>query len=80
MRHRSPCLHDDAPGFVEMLVQRARANAGYSVMVCGEWVHRERRFTSIDREAAPAEFADEPHDPAAAGPDRREETSCASCC
>ncbi|RDJ27755.1 amidohydrolase [Bosea caraganae] len=42
---------DDALGFVEVLVQRAKARAVHSVMIGGDWVYRERRFTRIDREA-----------------------------
>lgn len=42
---------DDAPGFVDVLVQRAKARAVHSVMVGGEWVYRERRFTRVDRDA-----------------------------
>ena len=36
---------DDAIGFVDVLVQRAKSRAVHSVMIGGEWVYRERRFT-----------------------------------
>lgn len=42
---------DDALGFVDVLVQRAKSRAVHSVMIGGEWVYRERRFTRVDREA-----------------------------
>ncbi|PZU92260.1 MAG: amidohydrolase [Chelatococcus sp.] len=49
---------DEAQGFVEVLVQRAKSRAVHSVMIGGEWVYRERRFTRIDRDAVLAEIAD----------------------
>ncbi|MBX9876699.1 MAG: amidohydrolase, partial [Beijerinckiaceae bacterium] len=41
---------DDGLGFVEVLVQRAKAKAVHSVMIAGEFVYRERRFTRLDRD------------------------------
>jgi cytosine/adenosine deaminase-related metal-dependent hydrolase len=42
---------DEAIGFVDVLVQRAKARAVHSVMIGGEWVYREGRFTKVDRDA-----------------------------
>lgn len=42
---------DEGLGFVEVLVQRAKAKAVHSVMIAGEFVYRERRFTKLDRDA-----------------------------
>jgi len=42
---------DEAIGFVDVLVQRAKARAVHSVMIAGEWVYREGRFTKVDRDA-----------------------------
>ncbi len=49
---------DDALGFVDVLVQRAKSRAVDSVMIGGEWVYRERRFTRVDREAVLAGIAE----------------------
>ncbi len=49
---------DDGLGFVEVLVQRAKAKAVHSVMIAGEFVYRERRFTRIDRDAVLAGLAE----------------------
>lgn len=49
---------DEALGFVEVLVQRAKSRSVHSVMIGGEWVYRERRFTRIDRDAVLSEIAD----------------------
>ena len=49
---------DEAIGFVDVLVQRAKAHAVHSVMIGAEWVYRERRFTRIDREAVLAGIAE----------------------
>lgn len=49
---------DDAQGFVDVLVQRAKTKAVHSVMVGGEWIYREQRFTRVDRDATLAEIAD----------------------
>lgn len=45
-------------GLVDVLVQRAKAGSVHSVMVGGEWVYRDRRFTRVDREAVLAGIAD----------------------
>ena len=45
-------------GFVEVLVQRAKSAAVHSVMIGGEWVYRERRFTRVDRDRVLAEIAE----------------------
>jgi 5-methylthioadenosine/S-adenosylhomocysteine deaminase len=44
-------------GLVDTLVQRARSGAVHSVMIDGEWVYRDRRFTRLDRDAVLAELA-----------------------
>ncbi|MCU4178873.1 amidohydrolase family protein [Bosea sp. BH3] len=44
-------------GFVDVLVQRAKAKAVHSVLIGGEWVYRERRFTKVDRDAVLGEIA-----------------------
>jgi 5-methylthioadenosine/S-adenosylhomocysteine deaminase len=44
-------------GLVETLVQRARSGAVHSVMIDGEWVYSDRRFTRLDRDAVLAELA-----------------------
>jgi 5-methylthioadenosine/S-adenosylhomocysteine deaminase len=49
---------DEAIGFVDVLVQRAKARAVHSVMIAGEWVYREGRFTRVDREAVLAGIAE----------------------
>lgn len=49
---------DDALGFVDVLVQRAKARAVHSVMIGGGWVYRERRFVRVDREAVLAGIAE----------------------
>jgi cytosine/adenosine deaminase-related metal-dependent hydrolase len=49
---------DEALGFVEVLVQRAKTKAVHSVMIAGEFVYRERRFTKVDREAVLAQLAE----------------------
>ncbi len=49
---------DEALGFVEVLVQRAKIKAVHSVMISGEWVYRERRFTKLDRDAVLAGLAE----------------------
>ncbi len=49
---------DDGLGFVEVLVQRAKAKAVHSVMIAGEFVYRERRFTRLDRDAVLAGLAE----------------------
>jgi 5-methylthioadenosine/S-adenosylhomocysteine deaminase len=48
---------DEAIGFVDVLVQRAKARAVHSVMIGGEWVYREGRFTRVDRDAVLAGIA-----------------------
>lgn len=48
---------DSGLGFVDVLVQRAKAKAVHSVMVGGDWVYREGRFTRVDRDAVLAEIA-----------------------
>jgi hypothetical protein len=48
---------DSGLGFVDVLVQRAKAKAVHSVMIGGEWVYREGRFTKVDRDAVLAEIA-----------------------
>ena len=45
--------------FVDVLVQRAKAHAVHSVMIDGEWVYRDRRFTRVDREAVLAGIAEQ---------------------
>lgn len=42
---------DEAIGLLDVLVQRAKAKAVGSVMVGGEWIYRDRRFTRVDRNA-----------------------------
>ncbi len=49
---------DEALGFVEVLVQRAKAKAVHSVMIAGEFVYRERRFTTLDRDTVLAGIAE----------------------
>ena len=49
---------DDGLSFVEVLVQRAKAKAVHSVMIGGEFVYRERRFTKIDRDTVLAGLAE----------------------
>jgi cytosine/adenosine deaminase-related metal-dependent hydrolase len=49
---------DEGLGFVEVLVQRAKAKAVRSVMIAGEFVYRERRFTRLDRDAVLAGLAE----------------------
>jgi 5-methylthioadenosine/S-adenosylhomocysteine deaminase len=49
---------DDALGFVDVLVQRAKSRAVHSVMIGGDWVYRERHFTRIDRAAVLAGIAE----------------------
>jgi cytosine/adenosine deaminase-related metal-dependent hydrolase len=49
---------DDAIGFVDVLVQRAKTGAVKGVMVEGEWIYRDGRFTKIDRDAVLAEIAE----------------------
>lgn len=49
---------DDGLGFVEVLVQRAKSKAVHSVMIAGEFVYRERRFTKLDRDAVLAGLAE----------------------
>jgi 5-methylthioadenosine/S-adenosylhomocysteine deaminase len=44
--------------FVDVLVGRAKANTVHSVMIDGEWVYRDRRFTRIDRNAVLASIAE----------------------
>ena len=45
-------------GVVDVLVQRAKAGAVHSVMVGGDWIYKERRFTRVDREAVLADMAE----------------------
>jgi 5-methylthioadenosine/S-adenosylhomocysteine deaminase len=45
--------------FADVLVGRAKANAVHSVMIDGEWVYREGRFTRIDRSAVLAGIAEQ---------------------
>ena len=49
---------DEALPFIDVLIQRAKAGAVDSVMIGGEWVYRERRFTKVDREAVLAGIAE----------------------
>lgn len=49
---------DEAIGFVDVLVQRAKSRAVHSVMIAGEWVYREGRFTRVDRDAVLAGIAE----------------------
>jgi 5-methylthioadenosine/S-adenosylhomocysteine deaminase len=46
-----------ALGLAEVLVHRAKASAVRSVMIGGEWVYQDGRFTRIDRDAVLAEIA-----------------------
>jgi cytosine/adenosine deaminase-related metal-dependent hydrolase len=50
--HQSAAL-----GLAEVLVHRAKASAVRSVMIGGEWVYRDGRFTRVDRDAVLAEIA-----------------------
>lgn len=50
--YQSPAL-----SLVEVLVQRAKAAAVHSVMVGGDWVYQDRKFTRIDRDAVLADIA-----------------------
>ena len=45
-------------GLVDVLVQRAKTGSVHSVMVAGEWIYRDRRFTRVDRDAVLTEIAD----------------------
>ena len=49
---------DDALGFVDVLVQRAKARAVHAVMVGGDWIYREGRFLHVDRDAVLTEIAE----------------------
>ncbi len=44
-------------GFVDVLVQRAKAGAVHSVMVGGDWIYQARKFTRVDRDAVLADIA-----------------------
>ncbi len=44
-------------GFVDVLVHRAKSGAVHSVMVGGNWVYRDRRFTRVDRDEILREIA-----------------------
>ena len=44
-------------GFVDVLVQRAKSGSVHSVMVGGDWVYRDRRFTRVDRDEVLAQIA-----------------------
>ncbi|MGY6570216.1 MAG: amidohydrolase family protein [Salinarimonas sp.] len=48
---------DDAIPFVDVLVQRARANSVIGVMIAGEMIYENNRFTRIDRDQVLAEIA-----------------------
>ena len=50
---------DAAIAFVDVLVQRAKAHAVHSVMIAGQWVYRDRRFTQVDRDAVLAGIAEQ---------------------
>jgi cytosine/adenosine deaminase-related metal-dependent hydrolase len=49
---------DDKIGFVDVLVRRAKQHAVHSVMIAGEWVYRERRFTRVDKDHVLARIAE----------------------
>ncbi|PZO00394.1 MAG: amidohydrolase [Hyphomicrobiales bacterium] len=49
---------DDGLAFVDVLVQRAKTKAVHSVMIGGEFVYRERRFTTLDRDHVLAGLAE----------------------
>jgi 5-methylthioadenosine/S-adenosylhomocysteine deaminase len=49
---------DDKIGFVDVLVRRAKQRAVHSVMIAGEWVYRERRFTRVDKNQVLAGIAE----------------------
>ena len=51
--YQSPAL-----GLVDVLVQRAKAGAVHSVMVGGDWIYRDRKFTRVDRDAVLADIAE----------------------
>ncbi|GGH17843.1 N-ethylammeline chlorohydrolase [Alsobacter metallidurans] len=44
-------------GLVETLVQRAKSGAVHSVIIGGDFVYQDRRFTRVNRDAALAEIA-----------------------
>ncbi|WP_420102615.1 amidohydrolase family protein [Bosea sp. (in: a-proteobacteria)] len=48
---------DDALGFVDVLVQRAKTKSVHAVMVAGDWIYREGRFTHVDRDEVMTEIA-----------------------
>lgn len=50
--YQSPAL-----GLVDVLVQRAKAGAVHSVMIGGDWIYQDRKFTRVDRDAVLAEIA-----------------------
>jgi cytosine/adenosine deaminase-related metal-dependent hydrolase len=52
----APYQHPDI-GFVDVLVQRAKAAAIKTVMIAGEVVYADGRFTRLDRDAVLAEIA-----------------------
>ena len=49
---------DDALGFVDVLVQRAKTKAVHAVMVAGDWIYREGRFIHVDRNMVLSEIAE----------------------
>ena len=54
---------DEAIPFVDVLVQRARTNAVTGVMIAGEMVYENGRFTRIDRDHVLAEIAERFREP-----------------
>lgn len=58
-------------GLVDVLVQRAKSGSVHSVMVAGEWVYRDRKFTRVDRDAVLAEIADRMAQPLSADEQQR---------
>jgi cytosine/adenosine deaminase-related metal-dependent hydrolase len=49
---------DEASAIVDVLVHRAKSHAVDSVMIGGDWVYRERRFTRVDRKQVLAGIAE----------------------
>lgn len=51
-----PYQHADSP-LIDVLIQRAKTSAVQTVMIAGEVVYRDGRFTRVDRDAVLAEIA-----------------------
>lgn len=64
-----PYLSSDVP-VIDALVQRARMSGIHNVMVAGEVILRDGKFTRVDQEAALAELAAQMQQPASAADER----------